>query len=209
MLELTHKDIKKAVIRSQHCQRNFDLDQQMPKDDVDLIVHAATNCPAKQNISFYNLFVIQNREIISKLHENSLGAEAYNTEKDHTESVTNSQINANLLLAFQPIEWQDLSDYYKKHEYINQEIYKRDQNVAVGIAAGYVNLTASMMGYSTGCCNCFDKDAAMDILGLNTDVDLLMGIGFKSQGKNRRVHSTDDKVIFPTFKKETIKVVYK
>ena len=52
MLELTHNDIKKAVIRSQHCQRNFDLNRQVPQEDIDLIIHAATNCAAKQNISF-------------------------------------------------------------------------------------------------------------------------------------------------------------
>ena len=209
MLELTHNDIKKVVIRIQHCQRNFDLNRQVPQEDIDLIIHAATNCPAKQNISFYNLYVITDRSVIESLHKNSVGAVAFNTDRNLTEYVTNSQINANLVLAFQPIEWASMSEHYRTHEYIDEELYRRDQNVAIGIAAGYVNLTASMMGYQTGCCNCFDQDAAMEILGLNTDVDLLMGIGFKSEGKNRRVHSQNDKLIFPTFKKETIKVIYK
>jgi len=34
-------DIKKAVIRSQHCQRNFDLDKQIPQEDLDLLIYQA------------------------------------------------------------------------------------------------------------------------------------------------------------------------
>ena len=29
---------------------------------------------------------------------------------------------------------------------------------AVGIAAGYLNVTAAMLGYATGCCACGDFD---------------------------------------------------
>jgi hypothetical protein len=39
---LEHIDIKKAVIRSQHCQRNFDLSQQIPTADLETLVYAAT-----------------------------------------------------------------------------------------------------------------------------------------------------------------------
>ena len=53
--------IKKAVIRSQHVQRNWDLSQEMSQDDIDLLVHAATNCPSKQNIAFYKLHVLTDR----------------------------------------------------------------------------------------------------------------------------------------------------
>ena len=51
-------DIEKAVIRSQHCQRNFDLEKEIPEKDLKTLVHASTQCPSKQNISFYNLHFI-------------------------------------------------------------------------------------------------------------------------------------------------------
>ena len=63
---IEHNDIKKAIIRSQHCQRNWDLSKQIPQDDIDLIVYAASNCPSKQNVSFYNLHAITNRDILKK-----------------------------------------------------------------------------------------------------------------------------------------------
>ena len=50
-----HKDLKKSIIKSQHVQRNWDLSREMPEDDIDLLVHAATNCPSKQNFKFYTL----------------------------------------------------------------------------------------------------------------------------------------------------------
>ena len=65
-MSLVLDDIKKAVIRSQHCQRNFDLDKTMPQEDVDLLVYSAANCPSKQNIAFYNLHVITDQKIIEK-----------------------------------------------------------------------------------------------------------------------------------------------
>ena len=34
---MDHKQIQKAVIRSQHCQRNWDLSKQIPQEDLDLI----------------------------------------------------------------------------------------------------------------------------------------------------------------------------
>ena len=36
----------------------------------------------------------------------------------------------------------------------NERIVLQDKFTAIGIAAGYVNLTASLLGYETGCCSC-------------------------------------------------------
>ena len=33
-------------------------------------------------------------------------------------------------------------------------VANNDAHVAIGIAAGYVNLTASLLGLETGCCSC-------------------------------------------------------
>ena len=65
----THNDVKKAIIKSQHCQRNFDLSQTMPEEDIDLLVHAVTNCPSKQNIAYYKVHVITDSNDIRAIHK--------------------------------------------------------------------------------------------------------------------------------------------
>jgi hypothetical protein len=46
-------------------------------------------------------------------------------------------------------------------------------------------------------------------MGLKRGPDLLMGIGFNDDSKNRRVHATDPELLFPTRTKETIAVFYR
>ena len=52
---MKNSDIEKAVIRSQHCQRNFDLNKTIPEEDMKLLETAITECPSKQNFAFYKL----------------------------------------------------------------------------------------------------------------------------------------------------------
>jgi hypothetical protein len=51
-MELTHVDIKKAITKGQHCQRNWDLYKDIPEEDMDLLIHSVTQCPSKQNTAF-------------------------------------------------------------------------------------------------------------------------------------------------------------
>ena len=76
-----HKNIRKSVIRSQHCQRNWDLDRPVPQADIDLMIHAATQCPSKQNNAFYSLGVVQDRNIIEQIHENTFGLDCSTNNK--------------------------------------------------------------------------------------------------------------------------------
>jgi len=59
-----NKNIIKAIHASQHTQRNYDLDRKIPIEDIKTIITAATQCPSKQNIAFYDLHVIVNRIVI-------------------------------------------------------------------------------------------------------------------------------------------------
>lgn len=197
----THTDIKKAVVRSQHCQRNWDLSREIPRDDLDLLIHSITNCPSKQNHAFYKVHAIINRDVINKIHENTEGFLLPTGEW-----TTNSQILANLVLVFEPVEPSDKQkEKNKEFENNSQWVTERDTNMAIGIAAGYANLTASILGYSTGCCACFDEQKIKQILGMKRNPSLLMGIGFKGIGKNRRIHHESEQ-LFPTKKKEEIDV---
>jgi nitroreductase len=207
MIQDMHKEIKKAVIRSQHTQRNWDLSREVPQEDIDTLVHAISNCPSKQNFAFYNAHFITNREIIEKIHDLSMGL-GYNDENGDRIECTNPQILANLLVVFE--EATPSKEYLKKLGDRDSNIvnlYKRDRDMAIGIAAGYLNVVGSMLGYQTGCCACFDFDAVKALLGLENEVVLAMGIGFKDPNRQRREHHVDG-VMLPRRVKEDIKVKY-
>ena len=214
-MNLTHQDIKKAIIKSQHCQRNYDLTKTLPTEDLDLIIHAATNCPSKQNIAYYKLHVITNHETIKQIYSATNGF-----IKNHStgESTTNSQVLANLLLVFEAEDYIDRNKEGSRNEQMfntwqnqltDNDNYAilRDIQMATGIAAGYVNLTSSILGYSTGCCACFNEEAIKEVINVKNEILLLMGIGFKNESVNRRMHP-ETGFIFPTFKKQEIQVNY-
>lgn len=213
----THKDIYKAVIRSQHCQRNWDLTKEMPEEDIKLLMDCATQCPSKQNIAFYNLHFITDRGLIEEIHSHTWGI----VTKRHPSGLeTNTQTLANLLVVFEltDISQQLKKDFVKRSQESenvlndaptikeDMRILKRDADVAVGIAAGYLNLTASLLGYSTGCCQCFDITKIRRIMNLKNEPTLLMGIGFKNDDVNRRRHHIREDFLFSIKKKQPIDV---
>ena len=59
-----NKNIIKAIHASQHTQRNYDLERKIPIEDIKTLITAATQCPSKQNLAFYDLHVIVNRNVI-------------------------------------------------------------------------------------------------------------------------------------------------
>ena len=214
-IKFTPSDITKAIHRSQHCQRNFDLSKQLPAAHLELFKTAATQCPSKQNVAHYKIHMITNRDLIEKVH--ALTPIARHDGKGMT---SNSQVLANLLVVFE--EYRDMSkevDQGRNDEtttlYANgqddarsYDVLDRDANVAVGIAAGYLNLVGSLMGYGTGCCQCMDEPAVMEVLGLTGRPLLLMGIGFKTECLNRRVHHSQPDFTFPTRQKQEIPVEF-
>ena len=211
---MDYAEIKKAVIRSQHCQRNWDLEKTIPEDDIDLLTYSVTNCPSKQNIAFYKVHLITNRDVIEEIHSKTAGFKNYETG----DYETNSQTLANLLIAF------EAEDYMSRHSsdkvFRNDELWaldngtltdkeknalERDANMAIGIAAGYINLTASILGYGTGCCACFNEIDVRNVIGCTNPIKLLMGVGFKNSSVNRRVHHKTG-FVFPTKTKQEITV---
>lgn len=231
-MDITHNEIKKTIIKSQHCQRNWDLTKEISKDDLELMVHAVTQCPSKQNIANYKVHVITDRTLINKIHEKTYNipykvkegteenAEYYQDPYSITEQpklriedqdkydgikfTTNSQVQANVLFAFE--------DYISPEPYWNKlritEPPSSEKNIHLGIAAGYLNLTASMLGYSTGCCVSYDHNEVTQILGTDNKVLLLMGIGYPRKDMNRRDHPTLKNFQYTTFKKQNIPVMY-
>ena len=200
------KMIKETIHESQKCQRNWDLNKQIPEEDKNLIIESATNCPSKQNLNYFKLHVIEDREMIEKIHDNTKGFgpiySDYDSElrgensydenrQEEGEMYTNPQVLGQMLLAFTKNE-----DTLLQRQEDND--WSEDRSMAIGIAAGYVNVVATQLGYSTGCCKCMDSEAVAEILGESPI--LLMGVGIADKTRDRREHHTED-FKFPTLKK--------
>lgn len=212
-MSLSHTSIKKAILKTQHCQRNFDLSRTIPEEDIQLLKTAVTQCPSKQNMRFYSTHFVFDRGVIEKIHQATKG---FGIDTENMQ--TNSQTLANLLIVFERQEPETKSPYdslrgqelkAKCEGHLTEEqkaVIQRDSDQAVGVAAGYVNLTAGLLGYATGCCACFNKDKIKSILDLKGDPLLIMGIGIKDMSRNRRQHHKDKDFIFPSFRKQEISV---
>jgi nitroreductase len=201
--------IEKAVNKSQHCQRNWDLSKQIPDRDLKTIETAITACPSKQNYVFYTPYMVTNRDTIGKLYD---AADGFALEDGSTKK--NSQLLANLVVIF--VKSNNYMDQLPR----NKEVYEylktgkthpsvdNQTKLAVGIASGYLNLTASLLGYSTGCCTCFDRNAVAKILGIEAEAYLMMGVGIPDSSRPRREHHKEPSFTFPTFTKnlEAVKI---
>jgi nitroreductase len=214
----TNSEIIKAIHRSQHTQRNYDLSKKIPRTDLKTIVTSAAQCPSKQNTAFYDLHIIENQEVIKTIFHLTSGKAS---DEDEYKSLSNPQVLANVLLVFS-IKDQIKSDSHREVIKSTEDseaarIVMQDAHTAIGIAAGYVNLTASLLGYETGCCSCImDYSSLKEMLNIDGSPSLLMGVGFKNEGVNRRIHALagtdamddDWKEKLTTFKKQPINLYY-
>lgn len=140
-------------------------------------------------------------------HYNLWGKPIY----DDTDMSTNPQVLGNLLVAF--IADRDPSEGYRVRSERQNGIHlsrdyqsletKRDADVALGIATGYLTLTANMLGYSSGCCQCHDEMEISELLGETSPTLLLMGIGYPDTERSRLLHHVSDKK-FPSRNKQIL-----
>ena len=212
-----HQEITKAIHRSQHCQRNWDLTKEIPQEDLDLFMTAVTQCPSKQNVAHYRVHAITNRDLIEQIHDHTRG---FTLSQTPYIAETNSQVLANLLVLFeyQPVELHGEKDVIRSDETralaagaftdVDKARLMKDCHMAVGIAAGYLNVVASMMDYSTGCCACYNSEPIEELLGLDNTVLLMMGVGFRNSEMNRRIHHANHSFMFPTKPKQPINVKF-
>jgi|TARA_R110000851_G_scaffold264876_1_gene417475 nitroreductase len=203
--------LKKAIHKSQHVQRNWDLSKSIPQEDIDLIAEAVTGAPSKQNIKFFKPYFITDRKKIEAIHRNTLGFMIEDGKQGGkalkgNRLTTNPQVLAQLLIVF--VEDFDMKDAKSKTDIANDKwVMDHDRDQALGVAAGYVNLTSALLGYGTGCCSCCDKDAIQKILGIDEKPLLLMGVGIGDEEKPRREHHLNSNLTFPT-KRKNIEVEY-
>ena len=105
--QVINQMIEKSIHKSQHCQRNWDLSREIPTEDLETIKIAATQCPSKQNESFYKVVFVHDRDTINKIADCTKGfyTSSQNPYKANAtgmddELQINTQVQANLLVAF-------------------------------------------------------------------------------------------------------------
>lgn len=168
------------IAESNSTQRNWNLEKDIGLKTYKLILEALTNAPSKQNLPFYKVHMITDRELIEKIHANTYG---YFDTKGIPRP--NDQVLANLVIAFEAYE----DDNIKYYENLTTEGYnyvvRRDQHMAIGIASGYVNLIAHQNGLKTGYCACFNEEAVKGLLNADDNIITLLGVGYPDVGKHK------------------------
>ena len=199
--------LERTIAKSQQCNRNWDLSKQIPEDDIKTMKQSVTQCSSKQNRVFYKVLYTQDRDKIEAIHDATDGFAYGIVPEDGTYlTTTNPQVLANTLFVFAKDRDVNMGARTRKEndlgieEARNSEQGKTDENRAIGIAAGYLTLTANLLGYESGCCQCFDRDKVKSILG--EDVFLLMGVGYGDKTRPRKEHHMDPSITFPSFNKK-------
>ena len=137
------------------CQRNWDETFSMPEEHIQYVLDVCTTMPTKQSKEVYSLVVITNRKLIDQIFNIS-----YNPEDKHNTHNQNSQVRANLLLAWVPGPATD----------------SKSQYLSIGISAGAAALAGTELGYKTGFCRCYIGPELERILKVEK-IYLMLGIG--------------------------------
>jgi nitroreductase len=209
MAEGFNRFLERTIAKSQQCNRNWDLSKQIPEEDIKTMKQSVTHCSSKQNRVFYKVLYTQDRDKIEAIH-NATDGFTYGLQKDEEDNyltTTNPQVLANTLFVFAKDREENITARTREEdergvlEFRDDEDARRDEDRAIGIAAGYLTLTANLLGYESGCCQCFENDTVKDVLGLDDDVFLMMGVGYGDKTRGRKEHHMDPSFTFPSFKK--------
>ena len=204
MAEGFNRFLERTIAKSQQCNRNWDLSKQIPEEDIKTMKQAVTQCSSKQNRVFYKVLYTQDRAKIEAIH-NATDGFTYGLQKDEDGeylTTTNSQTLANTLFVFAKDRDENMvARTAEENDSGNDPYHKMDEDRSIGIAAGYLTLTSNLLGYESGCCQCFNTDTVKNILGIDEDVFLLMGIGYGDKTRPRKEHHMDSSITFPSFHK--------
>jgi len=227
-------DLKKAIDSAQRAQRNYDLSKTVPQHDLETLIYAAVNSPSKQNETHYSLYVYTDQVLIKQIYQNTKKFTLIKDNKDKkwgekdgkywqddAQSVTNSQIFANVLFAYVDEEGSARGGTHEvgqKNSSGNAaNLYSEQKSISIGISVGELILSANLLGYRTGICSAMDSRPIKKILGTEKSVKLLVGVGFDNAGIDRRLHaetlnkdvlekfrtgSDDEQWRFPSFNKK-------
>ena len=196
-----------ALHRSTHTQRCWDLTQAIPSQDLELIITAAVSAPVKQNYAYFHLHVLEDRHKIQSVYECSHGFGLPDSSlPGGMRIIKNTQTLANCVLIFEAYNTgENLHRNLERAQGVDRSL-RHDQTRAVSMAAAYANLTAHLLGYRTGFCECFNPLEVKQHLGLTDMPQLMLGIGFPDKTRHRTKHHLDNTITYPSHDRETIPV---
>ena len=189
------KSQKDALDNARRCQRNWDHNKEVPVEHVDHWIYLATHAPSKQDESFFDLYVLTDREKIDYLaREHSWGFTMFPNASDWV--ARNPQMGANVLFVFNAkMDMQEVRNNHKDGSTRDPNAKSRWDNAyaSIGIASGIVAFSANTLGYRTGYSKNFgwieepknSDDAWNEVLGIDKeDSNLIysLGIGHPVEG---------------------------
>ena len=186
---------RKAIDVARRCQRNWDYSKSVSDEHIEHWIYLATHAPSKQDESFFDLYVVTDREKIDYLYrEHSWGFTMLPGLKDWVSR--NPQMGANVLFIFnRKMDENDIRNNEKDGSVRDPNASSRWNNAytSIGIASGIVAFSAAQMGYTIGYGKNFgfieqptySQDVWGEVLGIEGENRLTysLGIGYPLEDK--------------------------
>jgi hypothetical protein len=202
---------EKTIIDTiRRCQRNWDHSKVIPEEHIDHWIYIATQAPSKQDQSYFNLYVIKDKNKIDYLLNYTYGHTFAVAPGNMKGIIRNPQMGANVYFLFTlktpPVNRQT------HHTGVSFDQTGKDLpevtmngHVAIGIASGLVAYSAAGLGYKTGFNVCHgQKNSTEDEiwkseLGISKGEKLTLGlgIGHPQEGRARNEHNETEFLVGP------------
>ena len=184
---------KRAIDVARRCQRNWDLTREVPEEHIEHWIYLATHAPSKQDESFFDLYVLTDREKIDYLYkEHSWGFTMLPGVNDWVSR--NPQMGANIMFIYnrklpsKGIRNNEKDGSFRTNDHSNRI---NNQFTSIGISSGIVAFSAASMGYNVGYGKNFgfieepkrSEHVWGEILGIPDEENMLtysLGIGYEN-----------------------------
>jgi len=187
---------KNYILKSQKCQRNWDLSKKIPEEHINYFLWLAQNAPSKQHEAYYDVYYIKKPEVIKEFSNYTWG----NTSSRNPPACKrNSQMAANFYIQFVGKVAPTMRNSTNDGKAVNPKNRTRWDNalVSIGVALGLILRAAAELGYSTGCNKSNSMGPDCDFywekrMGIFEDVKNYtkklyygIGIGYPQEGRPR------------------------
>ena len=133
------------------CQRNW-IDEPIDEFDLRTIVNSAMNMPTKQNVTMYELVVVQDEKTREFLYDSS-GVPELN---DFTRWRNGQMLAPTILMWFIST---NIPEFHEAEDYDISTQHRDSINLNTGISMGAAALTATQLGYNVGFNCCGDNES--------------------------------------------------
>ena len=231
-INLDEQNLHDLLWESQRCQRNWNLDKEIPKSDQDLLIHAIKSAPSKQNEKHFKVYAISNYDARKKMYDSTKNfahdadGETLCLNSDGTINYKNqSQLIGNLVFVF----CREKNDIYRSSEsFAGGEFVAEDKNIQQAglvdlstpelklIAQGYYNaMGLHAIGIAVGYllvtshllgyktgCSSGFDKQAATEITGHDYPEIAVAVGYGNDTRNSREEHFDPSRLFPTFNKD-------